>query len=222
MGKSKGGARRKGGKGDAAKVAAKASSTLSKRQEKKSQVRKAAARERKGALLSQLETRKAADAAAARGPLLGGSLGLDLDDALAEVAAAPARRDKNRPNAANNRGRRVIAAQETERFGAVLKDARFRASIGRGAGAPRATLPAPPPSGPSEEGGGCVLCPSLRPAINVSSLLLLVPLTRPLAWLRNCPQSQIGDAKRNSAIHRITADTERPSQCTRLTTGERT
>ena len=90
-------------------------------------MRKAAARERKGALLSQLETRKAADAAAARGPLLGGSLGLDLDDALAEVAAAPARRDKNRPNAANNRGRRVIAAQETERFGAVLKDARFRA-----------------------------------------------------------------------------------------------
>ena len=66
MGKSKGGARRKGGKGDAAKVASKATSTLSKRQEKKSQVRKAAARERKGALLSQLETRKAADAAAAR------------------------------------------------------------------------------------------------------------------------------------------------------------
>ena len=86
MGKTKGSARRKGGK-DATKVASKATSTLSKRQEKKSQVRKAAARERKGALLSQLETRKAADAAAARGPLLGGSLGLDLDDALAEVHA---------------------------------------------------------------------------------------------------------------------------------------
>ena len=154
MGKSKGGARRKGGKGDAAKVAAKASSTLSKRQEKKSQVRKAAARERKGALLSQLETRKAADAAAARGPLLGGSLGLDLDDALAEVAAAPARRDKNRPNAANNRGRRVIAAQETERFGAVLKDARFRADpLGAVLGHLRATLPAPPPSGRRKKGG---------------------------------------------------------------------
>ena len=150
MGKSKGGARRKGGKGDAAKVASKATSTLSKRQEKKSQVRKAAARERKGALLSQLETRKAADAAAARGPLLGGSLGLDLDDALAEVAAAPARRDKNRPNAANNRGRRVIAAQETERFGAVLKDARFRADpLGAVLGHLRATLPAPPAGGAS-------------------------------------------------------------------------
>ena len=146
MGKTKGSARRKGGK-DATKVAAKATSTLSKRQEKKSQVRKAAARERKGALLSQLETRKAADAAAARGPLLGGSLGLDLDDALAEVAAAPARQDKNRPNAANNRGRRVIAAQETERFGAVLKDARFRADpLGAVLGHLRATLPAPPGS----------------------------------------------------------------------------
>ena len=150
MGKSKGGARRKGGKGDAAKVAAKASSTLSKRQEKKSQVRKAAARERKGALLSQLETRREADAAAARGPLLGGSLGLDLDDALAEVAAAPARQDKNRPNAANNRGRRVIAAQETERFGAVLKDARFRADpLGAVLGHLRATLPAPAGGAPA-------------------------------------------------------------------------
>ena len=154
MGKSKGGsARRKGGKSDAAKVASKATSTLSKRQEKKSQARKAAARERKGALLSQLETRKAADAAAARGPLLGGSLGLDLDDALAEVAAAPARRDKNRPNAANNRGRRVIAAQETERFGAVLKDARFRADpLGAVLGHLRATLPAPPSSGRRKKG----------------------------------------------------------------------
>ena len=146
MGKSKGGARRKGGKGDAAKVASKASSTLSKRQEKKSQVRKAAARERKGALLSQLETRREADAAAARGPLLGG-VSLGLDDALAEVAAAPARSEKNRPNAANNRGRRVIAAQETERFGAVLKDARFRADpLGAVLGHLRATLPAPPSS----------------------------------------------------------------------------
>ena len=146
MGKSKGGARRKGGKGDAAKVASKASSTLSKRQEKKSQVRKAAARERKGALLSQLETRREADAAAARGPLLGG-VSLGLDDALAEVAAAPARSEKNRPNAANNRGRRVIAAQETERFGAVLKDARFRADpLGAVLGHLRATLPAPPGS----------------------------------------------------------------------------
>ena len=148
MGKSKGGARRKGGK-DATKVASKASSTLSKRQEKKSQVRKAAARERKGALLSQLETRKQADAAAARGPLLGG-VSLGLDDALAEVAAAPARSEKNRPNAANNRGRRVIAAQETERFGAVLKDARFRADpLGAVLGHLRATLPAPPSSGTS-------------------------------------------------------------------------
>ena len=147
MGKSKGGARRKGGKGDAAKVASKASSTLSKRQEKKSQVRKAAARERKGALLSQLETRREADAAAARGPLLGG-VSLGLDDALAEVAAAPARSEKNRPNAANNRGRRVIAAQETERFGAVLKDARFRADpLGAVLGHLRATLPAPPAAG---------------------------------------------------------------------------
>ena len=147
MGKSKGGARRKGGKGDAAKVASKATSTLSKRQEKKSQVRKAAARERKGALLSQLETRREADAAAARGPLLGG-VSLGLDDALAEVAAAPARSEKNRPNAANNRGRRVIAAQETERFGAVLKDARFRADpLGAVLGHLRATLPAPPAAG---------------------------------------------------------------------------
>ena len=151
MGKIKGGARRKGGK-DAAKVASKASSTLSKRQEKKSQVRKAAARERKGALLSQLETRREADAAAARGPLLGG-VSLGLDDALAEVAAAPARSEKNRPNAANNRGRRVIAAQETERFGAVLKDARFRADpLGAVLGHLRATLPAPP-SGRRNKGG---------------------------------------------------------------------
>ena len=152
MGKSKGGARRKGGKGDAAKVASKATSTLSKRQEKKSQVRKAAARERKGALLSQLETRKQADAAAARGPLLGG-VSLGLDDALAEVAAAPARSEKNRPNAANNRGRRVIAAQETERFGAVLKDARFRADpLGAVLGHLRATLPAPPSAGRRKKG----------------------------------------------------------------------
>ena len=152
MGKSKGGARRKGGKGDATKVAAKASSTLSKRQEKKSQVRKAAARERKGALLSQLETRREADAAAARGPLLGG-VSLGLDDALAEVAAAPARSEKNRPNAANNRGRRVIAAQETERFGAVLKDARFRADpLGAVLGHLRATLPAPPSSSRRKKG----------------------------------------------------------------------
>ena len=149
MGKSKGGARRKGGKGDAAKVASKASSTLSKRQEKKSQVRKAAARERKGALLSQLETRREADAAAARGPLLGG-VSLGLDDALAEVAAAPARSEKNRPNAANNRGRRVIAVQETERFGAVLKDARFRADpLGAVLGHLRATLPAPAGAAPT-------------------------------------------------------------------------
>ena len=154
MGKSKGGARRKGGKGDAAKVASKASSTLSKRQEKKSQVRKAAARERKGALLSQLETRREADAAAARGPLLGG-VSLGLDDALAEVAAAPARSEKNRPNAANNRGRRVIAAQETERFGAVLKDARFRADpLGAVLGHLRATLPAPPGSSGRRKKGG--------------------------------------------------------------------
>ena len=152
MGKTKGSARRKGGK-DAAKVASKASSTLSKRQEKKSQVRKAAARERKGALLSQLETRREADAAAARGPLLGG-VSLGLDDALAEVAAAPARREKNRPNAANNRGRRVIAAQETERFGAVLKDARFRADpLGAVLGHLRATLPAPPAAGRRKKGG---------------------------------------------------------------------
>ena len=148
MGKIKGSARRKGGK-DATKVASKASSTLSKRQEKKSQVRKAAARERKGALLSQLETRREADAAAARGPLLGG-VSLGLDDALAEVAAAPARSEKNRPNAANNRGRRVIAAQETERFGAVPKDARFRADpLGAVLGHLRATLPAPPAGGAS-------------------------------------------------------------------------
>ena len=154
MGKSKGGARRKGGKGDAAKVASKASSTLSKRQEKKSQVRKAAARERKGALLSQLETRREADAAAARGPLLGG-VSLGLDDALAEVAAAPARSEKNRPNAANNRGRRVIAAQETERFGAVLKDARFRADpLGAVLGHLRATLPAPPSASGRRKKGG--------------------------------------------------------------------
>ena len=154
MGKSKGGARRKGGKGDAAKVASKATSTLSKRQEKKSQVRKAAARERKGALLSQLETRREADAAAARGPLLGG-VSLGLDDALAEVAAAPARSEKNRPNAANNRGRRVIAAQETERFGAVLKDARFRADpLGAVLGHLRATLPAPPSSSGRRKKGG--------------------------------------------------------------------
>ena len=154
MGKTKGSARRKGGKGDAAKVASKASSTLSKRQEKKSQVRKAAARERKGALLSQLETRKQADAAAARGPLLGG-VSLGLDDALAEVAAAPARSEKNRPNAANNRGRRVIAAQETERFGAVLKDARFRADpLGAVLGHLRATLPAPPSSSGRRKKGG--------------------------------------------------------------------
>ena len=152
MGKSKGGARRKGGKGDATKVASKASSTLSKRQEKKSQVRKAAARERKGALLSQLETRREADAAAARGPLLGG-VSLGLDDALAEVAAAPARSEKNRPNAANNRGRRVIAAQETERFGAVLKDERFRADpLGAVLGHLRATLPAPPSAGRRKKG----------------------------------------------------------------------
>ena len=152
MGKTKGSARRKGGK-DAAKVASKATSTLSKRQEKKSQVRKAAARERKGALLSQLETRKAADAAAARGPLLGGSLGLDLDDALAEVAAAPARRDKNRPNAANNRGRRVIAARRRAGCGAVRRcavparsiGARCWATSGRRAGASILL-------GPSEEG----------------------------------------------------------------------
>ena len=154
MGKTKGSARRKGGKGDAAKVASKASSTLSKRQEKKSQVRKAAARERKGALLSQLETRREADAAAARGPLLGG-VSLGLDDALAEVAAAPARSEKNRPNAANNRGRRVIAAQETERFGAVLKDARFRADpLGAVLGHLRATLPAPPSSSGRRKKGG--------------------------------------------------------------------
>ena len=154
MGKTKGSARRKGGKGDAAKVASKASSTLSKRQEKKSQVRKAAARERKGALLSQLETRREADAAAARGPLLGG-VSLGLDDALAEVAAAPARSEKNRPNAANNRGRRVIAAQETERFGAVLKDARFRADpLGAVLGHLRATLPAPPGSSGRRKKGG--------------------------------------------------------------------
>ena len=154
MGKSsKGGsARRKGGK-DATKVASKATSTLSKRQEKKSQVRKAAARERKGALLSQLETRREADAAAARGPLLGG-VSLGLDDALAEVAAAPARSEKNRPNAANNRGRRVIAAQETERFGAVLKDARFQADpLGAVLGHLRATLPAPPSAGRRKKGG---------------------------------------------------------------------
>ena len=89
-------------------------------------------------------------AAAARGPLLGGSLGLDLDDALAEVAAAPARQDKNRPNAANNRGRRVIAAQETERFGAVLKDARFRADpLGAVLGHLRATLPPPASAAPA-------------------------------------------------------------------------
>ena len=149
MGKIKGGARRKGGKGDATKVASKATSTLSKRQEKKSQVRKAAARERKGALLSQLETRREADAAAARGPLLGG-ISLGLDDALAEVAAAPARSEKNRPNAANNRGRRVIAAQETERFGAVLKDARFRADpLGAVLGHLRATLPPPASAAPA-------------------------------------------------------------------------
>ena len=154
MGKTKGSARRKGGKGDAAKVASKASSTLSKRQEKKSQVRKAAARERKGALLSQLETRREADAAAARGPLLGG-VSLGLDDALAEVAAAPARSEKNRPNAANNRGRRVIAAQETESFGAVLKDARFRADpLGAVLGHLRATLPAPPSSSGRRKKGG--------------------------------------------------------------------
>ena len=154
MGKIKGGARRKGGKGDATKVASKATSTLSKRQEKKSQVRKAAARERKGALLSQLETRREADAAAARGPLLGG-VSLGLDDALAEVAAAPARSEKNRPNAANNRGRRVIAAQETERFGAVLKDARFRADpLGAVLGHLRATLPAPPSSSGRRKKGG--------------------------------------------------------------------
>ena len=154
MGKSKGGARRKGGKGDATKVASKATSTLSKRQEKKSQMRKAAARERKGALLSQLETRREADAAAARGPLLGG-VSLGLDDALAEVAAAPARSEKNRPNAANNRGRRVIAAQETERFGAVLKDARFRADpLGAVLGHLRATLPAPPGSSGRRKKGG--------------------------------------------------------------------
>ena len=149
MGKTKGSARRKGGKGDAAKVASKATSTLSKRQEKKSQVRKAAARERKGALLSQLETRREADAAAARGPLLGG-VSLGLDDALAALAAAPARREKNRPNAANNRGRRVIAAQETERFGAVLKDARFRADpLGAVLGHLRTTLPAPAGAAPT-------------------------------------------------------------------------
>ena len=140
-------------------------------------MRKAAARERKGALLSQLETRKAADAAAARGPLLGGSLGLDLDDALAEVAAAPARRDKNRPNAANNRGRRVIAAQETERFGAVLKDARFRADpLGAVLGHLRATLPAPPSSsGRRKKGVASVFCVSscvlLRPPLAFASVL---------------------------------------------------
>ena len=151
---AKGSARRKGGKGDTAKVASKQISTLSKRQEKKSQVRKAAARERKGALLSQLETRREADAAAARGPLLGG-VSLGLDDALAEVAAAPARSEKNRPNAANNRGRRVIAAQETERFGAVLKDARFRADpLGAVLGHLRATLPAPPGSSGRRKKGG--------------------------------------------------------------------
>jgi hypothetical protein len=82
-------------------------------------------------------------------------LGLDLDDALAEVAAAPARRDKNRPNAANNRGRRVIAAQETERFGAVLKDERFRADpLGAVLGHLRATLPAPAGSSGRRKKGG--------------------------------------------------------------------
>ena len=85
----------------------------------------------------------------------------------AEVAAAPARSEKNRPNAANNRGRRVIAAQETERFGAVLKDARFRADpLGAVLGHLRATLPAPPAFGVAAAaaaaarcGGICTLVP---------------------------------------------------------------
>ena len=82
---------------------------------------------------------------------------MGLDDALAEVAAAPARSEKNRPNAANNRGRRVIAAQETERFGAVLKDARFQADpLGAVLGHLRATLPPPAgaaPTGRRKKGG---------------------------------------------------------------------
>lgn len=150
MGKSKGGARMKRKHSDA-KVASKASSTVSKRQEKKNQVRKTAAKERKGALLSQLATRQEADASAARGPLLGGSLG--LDDALAEVAAAPARKDKNRPSTATNRGKRVIAAQETARFGAVLADTRFRADpLGAVLGHLRARLPPPATSSRGKKG----------------------------------------------------------------------
>ena len=54
--------------------------------------------------------------------------GPDLDDAPSR--RLPGAADKNRPNAANNRGRRVIAAQETG-GGAVLKDA-LSATIGRG------------------------------------------------------------------------------------------
>ena len=171
----------------------KASSTLSKRQEKKSRAQ--GRRERKGALLSQLETRKEADAAAAwsfPGWLAGPGPGRR---ARRGRAAGRARRDKNRPNAANNRGRRVIAAQETERSGAVLKDARFRADpLGAVLGHLRATLPAPPPSGRRKKGVSSVFCARLflRP---VTCVLAFASVLQGLAWLLSSPQSHQFDAK---------------------------
>ena len=170
MGKSKGGARRKGGKGDAAKVAAKASSTLSKRQEKKSRGAQGRGARRKGALLSQLETRKAADAAAARGPLLGGSLGLDLDDALAEVAAAPGAPGQEPAE----RGEQPRPARDCGAGDGAL---RGRAegctvpcrSIGSGAGALAAAgCRRLPPSGRRKKGVSSVFC--ARPLLRMSAV----------------------------------------------------
>ena len=204
MGKSKGGARRKGGKGDAAKVAAKASSTLSKRQEKKSQVRKAAARERKGALLSQLETRKAADAAAARGPYWVARWAWTWT--TRSPRSRPRRRAGQEPA---ERGEQPRPARDCGAGnGAVRGPCEGCAvpcrSIGRGAGALAGDAAGASTSGRRKKGvpvcsvpvSSCVLSPPL---------LAFASVLQGLAWLLSCPQSHQFDAKRCFLITRLIA-----------------
>lgn len=112
-----------------AKVAAKPTSTLSKRQTKMKQRRKVAAHARHGALVTRLVDTKTADAVA-RAPVnnfKADGLFDALDDIAAASPAAPAAA-KNAPTGRTNRGKRHLVAAESAQLGAVLAHPAFAAN----------------------------------------------------------------------------------------------
>ena len=117
-----------GKKAAKAKVAPAVATTMSKRSTKKNERRKIAQKDRNAALCLRLQSTREADAAKQAQPnhfLAGGLLG--ALDVIASESPAPAA-NKNATNGRTNKGKRLLAAQESKQLDAVMHHPAFLAN----------------------------------------------------------------------------------------------